>query len=89
MAKKAVKLTAAEKKALRLIVRGADITGYDLAKTLRGIEAKAPHLIDIGPEMGQYDVRDKLPYFGAIATAAGRLALKVETEQRQPERRRA
>jgi hypothetical protein len=65
------KLTEEQKQAILSIKKGADIFGYALAGTLRGIEKTYPDLITIGEAMGLYQPADRLPYFGAIATKEG------------------
>lgn len=55
----------------------ADVHSYSLAKTLREIEQRYPTLISIGPlRMYRGEGTDRMPYFGAIATAAGKRALR-------------
>lgn len=64
--------------ALALVRDGADVHSYALAKTLRQIEREFPALIRIGPlMMYQGDGTDRMPYFGAIATADGKRALRA------------
>lgn len=69
------RLTKAEKQALKSISDGADICSPVLARTLRDIEKHHPELLTICGPMGTYAVHEKLPYFGAITTAAGRKAV--------------
>lgn len=74
-----VRMTAAHKLAVLAVRKGADVSGYDLARLLREVEATKPECISIGPlQMGPYDVKEKLPYFGAIATRAGVKWAKAE-----------
>lgn len=71
-------LSLTERLALFSIADGADIYDRALAGVLRDIERKYPRLIHIGrPQMYQVDGTDQMPYFGAIATAAGRAACKL------------
>lgn len=51
---------------------GADVWGYTNAVNLREVQAKAPHLITIGPAVQYVPGHMRQPYFGAIATDAGR-----------------
>ena len=66
------KLTEAELSALEQCGNGCDVLGYGMARHLRAVERKRPELIDICPAMGEYGVKDKHPYFGAISTAEGK-----------------
>lgn len=62
-----------QKQALAAVRDGADIYSYALAGTLRKIERDHPEMIHIGePQMYKGDGTDRVPYFGAIATEAGR-----------------
>lgn len=72
-----MKLTDKEKDALFAIRKGADILSHDLAKTLRGLERKAPHLLTICKPMGQYEAHERLPYFGALLSTKGKQALRA------------
>ena len=64
-------------KALVLVKDGADVYSYALAKELRELQQRFPTFIDIGElEMYQGDGTGVVPYFGAIATAAGKRALR-------------
>lgn len=72
-----MKLTRRFRDALHAVKHGADVTGYQLATDLRALQKVAPELIWIGDVMGHYDVREKLPYFGAVATPADKRALKA------------
>src|SRR5574340_1198704 len=70
-------LTADELSALRKVEHGADVYAYGIARDLRAIQRKAPELVSIGkPRMYRGDGTDRVPYFGAIATAAGRKFLR-------------
>lgn len=60
---------------LRGVVGGADIWGYANAGRLRSIQKKAPHLIEIVRAMASPPGHMQQPYFGCIATKAGRAAL--------------
>lgn len=65
--------------ALALVKDGADVHSYTLAKSLRELEQRFPTLISIGRlEMYQGDGTGIVPYFGAIATAEGKRALKAK-----------
>lgn len=68
-------LTLQELLNLRKIQNGLDVRDYGLAKRLRAIEARMPHLLDLGDPMGTYGPRDVVPYFGAITTKAGDAAI--------------
>lgn len=72
-------LTEHEKEAVKQVIGGADITSYYLATALREVEKKQKikghHLIEICEVMGDYDVRESLPYFGCIATPQGEEAI--------------
>lgn len=57
--------------ALKIIVNGADIQSYSLARVLRSIEKSNPTYITICKNQGTYGPRDRHPYFGAIITKAG------------------
>lgn len=65
------RLTKAQKDAIKVVAKGADISNYTLAGTLRMIEREHPGLVDICDPMGTYDGAGPLPYFGCIATAKG------------------
>jgi hypothetical protein len=69
------KITLEEALAIELVKLGADVYAYPLAKTLRGLERRGVKgLVDIGkPRMYTGDGTDRMPYFGAIATPAGKL----------------
>jgi len=64
-------LTVAEAIALADIREGADIISYVLAELLRKLESKYPDLLTITKPMGEYSVKERLPYFGAILTQKG------------------
>ena len=66
------RLTEDELSALEQCGNGCDVLGYGMARHLRAVERKRPELIDICPAMGEYGVKDKHPYFGAISTAKGK-----------------
>ena len=51
---------------------GADVWGYANAMHLRAVQRKAPHLLIIGDAMQKVPGHMRQPYFGAIATQAGR-----------------
>lgn len=69
-------LTHEEIAELAAVAHGADVWGYNNAKLLRSIQKKAPHLINICKAMYKPKTgAEQLPYFGAIATDAGRTAL--------------
>lgn len=64
-------------KALALVRDGADVHSYSLAKDLRELQRRFPTTIDIGRlEMYRGDGTGIVPYFGAIATAEGKKALR-------------
>jgi hypothetical protein len=63
--------------ALALVKDGADVHSYQLAKDLRELQSRFPSVISIGPlRMYQGDGTGIVPYFGAIATANGKRALR-------------
>lgn len=57
---------------LAAVAQGADVWGYGNAKRLRSVQKKAPHLISICKAMEKPPGHMRQPYFGAIATEAGR-----------------
>jgi len=73
----AVTLTVEEIAELRGVVKGADVWGYANAGRLRSIQKKAPDLLDIVPAMDKPPGHMQQPYFGCIATAAGRKYLRA------------
>lgn len=59
--------------AIKAVEHGADVYSPLLARHLREVQNKRPELIDIVPDqMYHGDGTDRVPYFGAIATEAGR-----------------
>lgn len=75
-------LTQADIDALQAVEHGADVYDYALAKRLRHIERANPGLVTITePQMYRGDGTDRMPYFGAICTAAGRAAIARATGQ--------
>ena len=68
-------LTHEEIAELAAVADGADVWGYANAKRLRAVQKKAPHLISIVRAMEKPPGHMRQPYFGAIATEAGRVAL--------------
>jgi len=77
------KLSEEQLQAMRLVKRGADVYASDIAGTLREIEREHPGLVDIGkPRMYAGDGADQVPYFGAICTPAGIIALSCATARR-------
>lgn len=67
-------MTAKELDALTLVEYGADIYAKPIAATLRKL---APRYVTITqPQMYRGTGVDQIPYFGAIATAEGRRALR-------------
>jgi hypothetical protein len=77
MSKAAKLLTAAEIVELRGVHHGADIWGYENAMHLRSIQRKAPELIDIVSAKTRPAGHMRQPYFGCIATKAGRKYLRT------------
>lgn len=62
-----------EKEALQSVRSGRDIWNFGLASDLRQVEKKCPHLLTICPAMNApKDGTQRQPYFGCIATDAGR-----------------
>jgi hypothetical protein len=80
-------LTESELCALRAVGRGADIRGLKLAETLRSLERSHPELLRITSVMGNYGVREPLPYFGAVLTTDGSRVVRDAT-CRAPKRRK-
>jgi hypothetical protein len=57
---------------------GADVYDRGLAAELRDVERRFPNLIKITePMMYKGDGTDRVPYFGAIATPAGKRAIRA------------
>lgn len=77
-----VELTTDEIAVLRAVEKGADIWGVYEAKDLRSIQRKAPELIDIVPAMEKPSGEKRQPYFGCIATKAGRDYLRAIKRRR-------
>ncbi len=69
--------------AIRRVLNGADVLDRGLAGTLREIEQRHPTLIYICKPMGSYSAKDRHPYFGCIATKAGREALRASVKSVQ------
>lgn len=62
--------------ALVAILDGADVYSIRLAKALREIQRRAPHLVSIVPaKNAPRNGAARPPYFGAIATPSGRQVL--------------
>ena len=75
-----MQLTRNEIDALSAIVNGADVYDRALAGELRQVEKDHPELISIGkPQMYKGTGVDRVPYFGAVCTAAGRAAIATNT----------
>ncbi len=72
-------LDADEVEELRNVADGADVWGYGNAMRLRSIEKKAPSLIRIVKAKNKPAGHLRQPYFGCIATKAGRAALARAT----------
>ncbi len=70
-------LTEDELEVLAGVKDGADVWGYRDARLLRSVQAKRPELIEIVPAMERPPGHMRQPYFGCIATEAGRQALKA------------
>lgn len=65
-------LTEPEAKILFEMKDGADIYSLGDATLLRSVEKKCKDWVQIGkPQMYRGDGTDRVPYFGAIATATG------------------
>ncbi len=69
-------LTPEEIVDLRGVLNGADVWGYANAKHLRSIQKKRPELIRIVKAHERPPGHCRQPYFGCIATAAGRKYLR-------------
>jgi hypothetical protein len=70
------RLTTVQLEAMRAVRDGADVWSPALARALRQIEQITPRLVDIGqPRAREYDGSGAVPYFGAILTKAGRMAV--------------
>jgi hypothetical protein len=78
-----IQLTEDEITELRGVAKGADIWGYANASRLRSIQKKAPELIDIVPAMDKSPGHMQRPYFGCIATAAGREYLRTVSRRKR------
>jgi len=48
------------------------VRGLHEACAVRWLEHKHPEMIDVCRAMGQYSVKEKLPYIGAILTGKGK-----------------
>lgn len=68
-------LSAAEMEILRLIGDGCDVFAYGIAFDIRRMEREGRGLVRIVRARGKYHGAERLPYFGAKLTAAGRRAL--------------
>jgi hypothetical protein len=79
----AVDLTTDEIAELRGVLKGADVWGRPNAMRLRSIQKKAPELIDIVPAMDKPPGHMQQPFFGCIATAAGRQFLRAIDKRRK------
>ena len=65
-------LTLTEARAVQECANGCDVTGFELAVTLRKIgERTGKRYISIVPVMGKYPATERRPYFGCKATAEG------------------
>ena len=65
-------LTLTEARAIQECANGCDVTGFELAVTLRKIgERTGNRYISIVPVMGKYPATERRPYFGCKATAEG------------------
>ncbi len=74
-----MKLSEAQKEALRAIDGGADVYDYGIAVALREVEKTNPdYLKTTRARMAPKDGAKRQPYFGAILMAKGRRALKEE-----------
>ena len=71
-----MKLTKKQKEVMKLVKNGADISNYGIAFELRAVQKDYPSLIRITKRMYEYDVLEKLPYFGAILTDDGKRVIK-------------
>lgn len=72
-----ITLTDEEMAELAAVKNGADIWGYRNAQLLRSIQKKRPELIEIVPAMECPPGHLRQPYFGCIATDAGRALLRA------------
>lgn len=68
-------LTAQQIESMRAVADGADVLAYGIARDLRAVQKSHPEFIMIGRRQHRYSVTEKLPYFGAILTDAGRAAI--------------
>jgi hypothetical protein len=60
---------------LMRIAEGADILGLHQAILLRDIKERHPELLIITEPQGNYKTTEKRPYFGAILTDIGTIAV--------------
>jgi len=72
-------LTVFERRALEAVKGGGDVFDRGTAVMLRGLEAEG--LVDICEPMGDYDGKGPMPFFGAITTAKGINAVKVDPQR--------
>lgn len=77
--------------AMRNVQNGADVWDMFIARDLREVERRAPELISITkPMMFRGTGAERMPYFGAILTKAGRAALReLGLAYKEPEEREA
>jgi hypothetical protein len=74
--RRAAALSRDQRAAMSAVAYGADVYSYSIALRLREVQRTHPDLIDIGPAMGApQNGAERQPYFGAILTAAGRMAI--------------
>ena len=70
-------LTETDLNALHAVVNGCDVSDYELARRIRGLERDHGDLINVCAPMGHYDGAGHVPYLGAIPTEKGLELLDV------------
>ncbi len=80
VAARPVALAAKHFESMRQVAEGADVIGYGVASDLRDVQRLHPGYIVITARKHKYSVTERLPYFGAILTDAGKAALKAHDD---------
>lgn len=80
--KKGHSLTKEQIKAMQAIIDGADVFNRTIAVRLREVERNRPELIKITKAHGGTNAHGARPYFGAILTAAGVVAVTPRKQLR-------
>lgn len=71
-------LTPSHIESMRAVADGADVLAYGMAKDLRDVQEHYPTYVRITVRMGTYKATERLPYFGAILTERGKVAVATE-----------